>query len=78
MEFAGVVLRAWTSATRTSRRPSTAPTTTEPSTNQRMSGSPSRTVMIAPMTKSRPPKSPATGIDERLISASGRCELGAS
>ena len=44
-----------------------------------MSGSPSRTVTIAPITKSSPPKSPATGIDERLISASGRarggCEL---
>ena len=36
-----------------------------------MSGSPSRTVMIAPITNSRPPMSPATGIDDRLISASG-------
>src|SRR6187455_2852966 len=57
---------------------STAPTTTEASTNQRMSGSPSRTVIIAPMTNSRPAMSPATGMDERLISAFGFREVGAS
>ena len=36
-----------------------------------MSGKPRRTVTIAPITNSRPPMSPATGIDERLISAPG-------